>query len=221
MVADFQAKLSEEKEEERLRREQFREEARARREYEQERARLEARLAKERSHWQNILARGLVSEEGRAAMEAQAEAKIAEIEGAIAGIDAREANIRAGYIYVISNLGACGDGMVKIGLTRRLDPMDRIYELGDASVPFRFDVHALVFSEDAVGLENHLHQALAHVRVNLVNRRREFFYATPSEVRALLRQRAEAGHMLEFIEEALAPEFRQSEGERRRVGSPD
>jgi hypothetical protein len=73
-------------------------------------------------------------------------------------VQARAANIRAGYVYVISNRGAFGERMVKIGLTRRLDPRDRIYELGDASVPFRYDVHALVFSDDAVGLEARLHQ---------------------------------------------------------------
>lgn len=141
------------------------------------------------------------------------QAKVAEIERAIEGVQARAANIRAGYVYVISNLGAFGERMVKIGLTRRLDPRDRIYELGDASVPFRFDVHALVLSDDAVGLEARLHQALAHVRVNLVNPRREFFYATPGEVRALLAQHA--GHLLDFVDEPEASEWRQSEGERR------
>jgi hypothetical protein len=128
------------------------------------------------------------------------------------------ANIRAGYVYVISNVGAFGERMVKIGLTRRLDPLDRVYELGDASVPFRFDVHALVFSDDAVGLEARLHQALAQVRVNLVNPRREFFYATPSEVRALLAKHA--GHLLDFVDEPEASEWRQSEGERRRSTGP-
>jgi hypothetical protein len=126
-------------------------------------------------------------------------------------------------VYVISNVGAFGQRMVKVGLTRRLDPMDRIYELGDASVPFRFDVHAIVFSDDAVGLETRLHQALAPARVNLVNPRREFFYATPSQVRALLAQHA--GHLLDFVDEPEAPEWRQSEGERHRqqltTGSPD
>jgi hypothetical protein len=135
---------------------------------------------------------------------------VAEIERALEGVQARAANIRAGYVYVISNRGAFGERMVKIGLTRRLDPRDRIYELGDASVPFRYDVHALVFSDDAVGLEARLHQALAAVRVNLVNPRREFFYATPGEVRAHLAQHA--GHLLDFVEEPEAAEWRQSEG---------
>src|SRR5690606_30773603 len=103
-------------------------------------------------------------------------------------VEAREANIRAGYAYVISNLGSFGGRMVKIGLTRRLDPEDRIRELGDASVPFQFDKHALIFSDDAVSLELKLHAALADKRVNRVNLRREFFYATPEGVLQALEQ---------------------------------
>ncbi|PPS91408.1 GIY-YIG nuclease family protein [Streptomyces sp. MH60] len=122
-------------------------------------------------------------------------------------MDAREANIRAGYVYVISNIGAFGERMVKIGLTRRLDPMDRVNELGDASVPFRFDVHALIFSEDAVGLERRLHQEFEDRRVNRVNLRREFFYTTPTEVRTAL-QRLAGQHLLEFTDTAEAPEWR-------------
>jgi hypothetical protein len=208
LVADYQAKLAEEKEAERAERERLREEAKVRREYEQE----QERLTRELNHYRNALA--AVGQSGDASSAEELQVKIAEIQRAIEGVQARAANIRAGYVYVISNLGAFGERMVKIGLTRRLDPRDRIYELGDASVPFRFDVHALVFSDDAVGLEARLHQALAHVRVNLVNQRREFFYATPSEVRALLAQHA--GHLLDFIDEPEASEWRQSEGGRRR-----
>jgi hypothetical protein len=209
LVADFQHKKAEEREIERADRERRRDAERAERELRQERERLEERLRKERDHYRNL------AYKGDASAAEQAHAKIDEIEQAIAGIEAREANIRAGYVYVISNVGSFGDRMVKIGLTRRLNPIDRVYELGDASVPFRFDVHALVFSEDAVGLETYLHQMLADVRVNLVNHRREFFYASPAQVKALLMERAEAGHLLEFVEEAEAPEFRQSEGTRR------
>ncbi|SDY77531.1 T5orf172 domain-containing protein [Modestobacter sp. DSM 44400] len=86
-------------------------------------------------------------------------------------------------MYVISNVGAFGESMVKVGMTRRLDPMDRVRELGDASVPFRFDVHAIHFSEDAVGIESALLQKLADRRVNMVSPRREFFHASPGEVR--------------------------------------
>lgn len=97
--------------------------------------------------------------------------------------------------------------MVKVGMTRRLDPMDRIRELSDASVPFNFDVHALFFSKDAVGIETAMHEKLAAVRVNLVNRRREFFRATPSEVKAHLSELA--GELLQFREVPEALEYRQ------------
>ena len=212
LVADYQAKVAEEKEAARAERERLREEAKARREYEQE----QERLTRELNHYRNALA--AVEQGGDTSGADELQTKIDEIERAIEGVQARVANIRAGYVYVISNVGAFGERMVKIGLTRRLDPLDRVYELGDASVPFRFDVHALVFSDDAVGLEARLHQALGQVRVNLVNPRREFFYATPSEVRALLAKHA--GHLLDFVDEPEASEWRQSEGERRRFTGP-
>jgi hypothetical protein len=97
--------------------------------------------------------------------------------------------------------------------------MDRIYELGDASVPFRFDVHALIFSDDAVGLENELHTALAAKRVNLVNRRREYFYATPSEVQQILEERH--GQLLQFEEMPEALEWHQSSTIRRTIPGGD
>jgi hypothetical protein len=111
-------------------------------------------------------------------------------------------------VYVISNRGAFGHCVVKIGLTRRLEPLERINELGDASVPFRFDVHALYFSEDAVTLENELHQHFADRRLNWVNLRREFFFATPAEVRTVLAQKI--GNLLEFTEHADSTEYLQS-----------
>jgi hypothetical protein len=94
-------------------------------------------------------------------------------------VEARAANTRVGHVYVISDIGSFGQGVVKIGMTRRLDPVERVTELGDASVPFRFDVHALVFSEDAVELERRLHANFANRRLNLANLRREFFYVSP------------------------------------------
>src|SRR5699024_58668 len=81
------------------------------------------------------------------------------------------ANTRAGYVYVISNRGAFGPGIIKIGMTRRLNPTDRVRELGDASVPFYFDTHTMIFAKDAVGLERALHKHFADVRLNLINRR--------------------------------------------------
>ena len=120
----------------------------------------------------------------------------------------RAANVRAGYVYVISNLGSFGEQMVKVGMTRRLDPMDRVRELSDASVPFNFDVHALHFSEDAVGVEAEMHRRLAEKRVNRVNLRREFFYTSPSEVRELLG--SVAGDLVQYEEVPEAAEYRQS-----------
>ena len=103
--------------------------------------------------------------------------------------------------------------MVKIGMTRRLDPMDRVRELGDASVPFKFDVHALFFSDDAVSVETELHHRFADKRVNRINTRREFFYATPAEVREALKDIA--GNLLEFTEEPEAEQYRLSLEEAR------
>ena len=131
-----------------------------------------------------------------------------EIDEAIEQNDYRTANIRAGYVYVISNPGAFGPNIVKIGLTRRLEPMDRVRELGDASVPFPFDVHALFFSDDAVTVEADLHRAFAERRVNHINQRREFFFATPAEVRAVLLE--QVGNLLEFAEEPEATQYLQS-----------
>ena len=140
------------------------------------------------------------------------EDKIAEIDGRIAENDYRTANIRAGYVYVISNVGSFGSGIVKIGLTRRLEPMDRVRELGDASVPFGFDVHTLFFSDDAVSVEAELHRRFARTRVNRVNLRREYFYATPADVKTALIEIA--GNLLEFTEPAEAEQYHASESMR-------
>jgi Meiotically up-regulated gene 113 len=109
---------------------------------------------------------------------------------------------------VISNLGAFGPNMVKVGMTRRLNPIERVLELGDASVPFRYDTHIMFYSPDAVGLENALHRELSDQRVNKINTRREFFYATPTHVHELLKKHA--GQVLEYMVDAEALEFRQS-----------
>jgi hypothetical protein len=136
--------------------------------------------------------------------------RLNDIDKAIAANDYRIANIRAGYVYVISNIGAFGPNIVKIGMTRRLDPMDRVRELGDASVPFKYDVHVIHFSEDAVALENELHKAFATKRVNFVNERREFFFASPAEVRQVLLEKT--GELLEYSEKPDALEYFQSVG---------
>ncbi|MFD8739633.1 DUF4041 domain-containing protein [Streptomyces sp. NPDC059618] len=202
LTADFQMKVQEERERARQERQLLREQRRAEQELAAERERLE----KERAHYIGVMESLRAKGDDTAATELSH--RLAEIERAIAANDYRIANIRAGYVYVISNIGAFGPDIVKIGMTRRLEPMDRVRELGDASVPFRYDVHAMFFSEDAVKLESELHKAFADRRVNFVNERREFFFATPSEVRALLADRV--GGLLEFTEEPAALEYFQS-----------
>ena len=117
-------------------------------------------------------------------------------------------NQRAGYVYIISNIGAFGENVYKIGMTRRLDPMDRIDELGDASVPFKFDVHAMIFSEDAPGLEAALHNAFADKKLNFVNQRREFFNVSLDEIKKVVRDNYDKS--VEFIETPPAEQYRES-----------
>lgn len=203
LTADYQMKVQEEREAEREERARLREEQRAERELAAERQRLE----KERAHY--VAALAALTDTDRDEERQSMAARIAEIDQRIADNDYRAANIRAGYVYVISNIGSFGQGIVKIGMTRRLDPMDRVRELGDASVPFGFDVHALFFSDDAVGVEAELHRRFAPSRVNRVNLRREYFYVTPGDVKAELLQIA--GSMLQFVDYPEAEQFRSSE----------
>ncbi|HET7415226.1 MAG TPA: DUF4041 domain-containing protein [Arthrobacter sp.] len=204
LTADYQMKVQEEKERAREERELLREQRKAEQELAAERERLE----KEKAHYEGALEALRAKGDNAAADELAG--RLAEIDQAIEANDYRTANVRAGYIYVISNIGALGPNIVKIGMTRRLEPRDRVRELGDASVPFRYDTHALFFSDDAVTLENELHKAFAHRRVNFVNERREFFFATPAEVRNVLMQKV--GGLLEFSETPEAGEYYQSRG---------
>ena len=91
---------------------------------------------------------------------------------------------RAGHIYVISNVGSFGEGVFKIGMTRRLEPLERVRELGDASVPFLFDVHAIIYCQDAPSVEKRLHSTFDKYRVNRANGRKEFFRVAPEQVEA-------------------------------------
>lgn len=200
LVADYLAKKEEEREAARAERERLREE----RKVEAELAAARDKLEKERSHLVTVIEKLQAS----GATDSELQQKLADVDNAIAQNDFRAANIRAGYVYVISNRGAFGEHVVKIGLTRRLDPLERITELGDASVPFRFDVHAIYFSEDAVKLEGELHDHFAALRMNRVNMRKEFFFATAAEVRAALAEKV--GNLLEFVETLEASEFHQS-----------
>ena len=169
----------EEREEQRRIKEQIREEEKARREYERairEAARDEDLLRKAMEKAQSQIAQA--SEEQKAKYEAQLadlaeKLKIAEEKNQRALSMAQQT--KRGHVYIISNIGSFGEHIYKIGLTRRLEPADRIRELGDSSVPFEFDVHAMIFSEDAPALENQLHKHFVLMQMNKVNYRKEFF----------------------------------------------
>lgn len=175
----FTLKKKEEEEEQRLIREQMREEAKAEKEY--QKAVQEAE--KEEQMYESLLVKAREQLERATAEErALVEAKLAELEVKLKEAEAKgerakslAEQTRRGHVYVISNVGSFGEHVYKIGLTRRLDPMDRVKELGDASVPFSFDVHAIIYADDAPALETALHREFSHRRVNAVNLRKEFF----------------------------------------------
>lgn len=202
LAAEHLQALQREKELERAHREELREQRKA----EQELARQKEKLEKERSHYLTTLA--ALEANGDAEGAQRVRDRLADVDKAIEDVDYRAANIRAGYVYVISNVGSFGGDVVKIGMTRRLEPMDRVNELGDASVPFRFDVHALFFADDAIGIETMLHQRFDEHRINKVNMRREYFRVTPEAVLEALKE--ESVEVLEYITEPEAREFKAS-----------
>ncbi len=191
-------------------REQMRQEAQERKALEAERKKVE----KEESKYQSEIDK--LKEQLAAAKDAELEqlnARILQLQSQLADVILKKeeisnlANGKAGNVYVISNLGSFGENVFKIGMTRRLNPQDRVNELGDASVPFKFDVHSFIFSEDAVGLEKKLHMILNDKRVNKVNMRKEFFYTTIDDLEKLV---TEIEPTAEFNKTMLAEEFRQS-----------
>ena len=210
---EFQIKRQEEKEEAKRVREELREQQKL----EQEIRAAREKIAKERKHFSGAL-KDLEARLAKAATDEDREALKAKIEEVEAGkaaldgeeklIDYREGNAKAGYVYVISNLGAFGEGVYKIGMTRRLEPMERVDELGDASVPFWFDVHAMVFSDNAPSLEAKLHERFAAGRLNKVNGRKEFFRANIEDIEAVIRQHYDP--VVEVVREAAAEQYRES-----------
>lgn len=134
--------------------------------------------------------------------------QLSDLDAALTNIDYRRANERAGYVYIISNIGSFGEGIYKIGMTRRLEPTDRIDELGSASVPFKFDIHALIFSADAPSLETALHQAFADYRVNKVNNRKEFYKIPLKEIEKLVKQYHDKTVTFEYV--APAEQYRET-----------
>ena len=204
-------KIQDEKEEQREIREQMREEARAQKEYDK----AERDAAKEEEDFQKALEKAReelskASDEERELLNEKLrklEADLAEAHSKKERIMSQAQLTRRGHVYVISNLGSFGDDMLKIGMTRRLEPLDRVKELGDASVPFKFDVHAMIYSDDAPSLEKTLHKQFNHRRVNKVNSRKEFFRVGLSQVQDVA---SALGLEIEFTKLAEAKEYRES-----------
>ncbi|MCM1286280.1 MAG: DUF4041 domain-containing protein [Acetobacter sp.] len=211
LAFEYRQMKQKEKEEQKELKAQMREEAKLQKEIEAERKKLE----KEGTHYANALAKinlQLSADPDNAdLLEKQAELQnhIEETQKAIKDVDYREANKRAGYVYVISNIGAFGEGVYKIGMTRRLDPTERVDELGDASVPFDFDIHAMIFSEDAPKLEAALHKAFENKKLNMVNTRREFFRVSLEEIKNIVAQNYD--RTAEFIDFPEAEQYRISQ----------
>lgn len=212
-VYSYQKKKEQEQEEQKAIRAQMLEEEKVRREIEREKA----KVAKEESQFKNEVDK-LMKYLSKASDDVQKQLyvdKIKELEEKIKLLEKdkenileREQNTRAGFVYIISNIGSFGEDVYKIGMTRRLEPMDRVKELGDASVPFEFDVHAMIFSEDAPALETILHNTFKAHQVNLVNPRKEFYNVSLSEIEKVIKENYNA--TVTFTHIAEAAQYRES-----------
>lgn len=210
LAFEYQQKKQEEKDALRQAREAEREAAKLQKEIDEKRKKIE----KEKNHYSKALSdieKQLIADPDNQDLldkKLSIQAVMSDIEKSLSEIDYRESNQRAGYVYIISNLGAFGENVYKIGMTRRLDPQDRIDELGDASVPFNFDVHAMIFSDDAPALEAALHRAFENKKINMVNTRREFFNVTLDEIKEVVKNNFDK--TVEFIDVADAEQYRIS-----------
>ena len=208
---EYQSKRQQEKEEMRAIQEELREEEKAKREFEQ--AQREAE--KEEATYQKALDKARkefesTSGETHDKLQSQIEKLEQELK------EAQEKKERAlsmaqqtkrGHVYIISNIGSFGENVYKIGMTRRLEPIDRVKELGDASVPFQFDIHAMIYSDEAPTLENELHKAFTNKKVNMLNYRKEFFKVTLDEIENKVK---EIGMNAEFSRLPEAMEYRET-----------
>lgn len=211
LAFEYQLKKQQEKEDQKAARAEQREQAKIQKELEEQRKRIE----KEQTHYQTAFEKLQAQLElhpndpDLLSKKAQMEEHLTDIDKALSDIDYRQANMKAGYVYIISNIGAFGENIYKIGMTRRLDPQERIDELGDASVPFNFDVHAMIFSDDAPALEAALHKAFEDKKLNMVNQRREFFNVTLDEIKEVVKKNFDK--TVEFIDIPDAEQFRISQ----------
>jgi len=217
LAYEYQEKLYQEKEEQRLIKEQIREEEKARKEAE---AALKATENEEKQYQKALADARKEIENAKGEELAQLTNKIASLERQLEEVQEKERAIsqaqitKSGHIYVISNIGSFGEYVYKIGMTRRLEPMDRVRELGDASVPFEFDVHALIYSENAPELESKLHRLFDDKRVNLVNNKKEFFNVTLQEIEKAVK---ESHGDIEFTQIAEAKQYRETMAMRQKV----
>ncbi len=213
LIYNYQIKLQQEKEQQKAIKEKMVEEEKVRREIEKEKAKID----KEEKQFKNEVSK-LISYLQKTDNDIEKKLyldKIQELEDKLKLLEKdkenvlqREQNTRAGFVYIISNIGSFGENIYKIGMTRRLEPMDRINELSSASVPFEFDVHAMVFSEDAPTLETILHQHFRNYEVNKVNSRKEFFKVNLEEIEEVVKQNHNA--TVEFTLIAKAEQYRES-----------
>ncbi len=209
---NYYVKKEQAKQEQLAIKQQMREEAEERKLLEQQRKKIETEESK--YHIEIAKVNEAISSATDTEEVESLKAKILELQGLLSDVTIKKDEIsklqngKAGNVYIISNLGSFGDNIFKVGMTRRINPQDRIDELSNASVPFRYDVHSFIFSDDAVGLENKLHTILNDKRVNKVNMRKEFFYATLDELESLVN---ELDPTAEFKKTMIAEEFYQSQ----------
>lgn len=213
LVHEHREKVEEEKQEQKRIRDQMREEQKAQAEIERAKSEAEKEQAVASAALEKARAE-LAAEASNNKQHEKLEALVTRLETELkdaldrkAKAIARAQLTRSGHVYVLSNVGSFGDGVYKIGLTRRLDPFERVDELGDASVPFPFDVHAVIFAEDAPGLETRLHRAFASRRVNLVNLRKEYFRVSLEEIQEEVKRHH---GLVSFALMAEAEEYRKS-----------
>lgn len=209
----YQEKLEDERVQKKLIQEQLKEEEKVRREIEREKAKIEkdetqfkneiSKLMKYLQKTDNEVEKTLYIDKIK-----ECEEKLSELETVKSDVLNREKNTRAGFVYIISNIGSFGENIFKIGMTRRLEPMDRIKELSSASVPFEFDVHALIFSDDAPALESILHSTFREYEVNKVNHRKEFFSIPLEKIEKVVTEHHNA--TVQWTYDAAAEEYRES-----------
>lgn len=213
LINQYQIKVQQEKEIQKEIKQQIKEEEKVRREIENEKMKIEKEEIQFNNEVKSLFKRlekapSDVEKELYADKIRELENKIKELEIDKKNVLEREQNTRAGYVYVISNIGSFGENIYKIGVTRRLEPMDRINELSSASVPFEFDVHAMIFSDDAPKLEKTLHNHFREREVNKVNHRKEFFKVNIDEIEEVVKKNH--NNTVEFIKVPLAEQYWQS-----------